>query len=98
MAKLRHILATAAVSGALLATSTDASAQFGRNKVQYEPRVFQIIRTEHFDVYFYEEEREAVSLRMNLFFAILRVDYAVPHDRGRAFNDGMWTVAFGEMF
>jgi outer membrane protein assembly factor BamA len=38
------------------------------------------------------------SLRMNLFFAILRVDYTVPHDRGRAFNNGMWTVAFGEMF
>jgi len=38
------------------------------------------------------------SLRMNLFFAILRVDNTVPHDRGRAFNDRMWTVAFGEMF
>ena len=59
MAKLRHTLATAAVSGVLLATSPDASAQFGRNKVQYEPRVFQIVRTDHFDVYFYEEEREA---------------------------------------
>jgi len=38
------------------------------------------------------------SLRMNLFFAVLRIDYTVPRDRGRAFDNGMWTVAFGEMF
>ncbi len=59
MIKLRHFLAMAAVSGAFLATPPASAAQFGRNKVQYEPRVFQIVRTDHFDVYFYEEEREA---------------------------------------
>ncbi|HEX6938392.1 MAG TPA: BamA/TamA family outer membrane protein [Longimicrobiales bacterium] len=37
-----------------------AAAQFfGRNKVQYRSFDFQIIETAHFDVYFYEEEREA---------------------------------------
>ena len=59
MIKLRHFLAMAAVSGTFLATPADSAAQFGRNKVQYEPRVFQIVRTDHFDVYFYEEERDA---------------------------------------
>jgi outer membrane protein assembly factor BamA len=38
------------------------------------------------------------SLRMNLFYAILRIDYTVPRSRGAAFDRGMWTVAFGEMF
>jgi hypothetical protein len=32
---------------------------FGRNKVQYRNFDFSIIRTEHFDVYFYPVEREA---------------------------------------
>ncbi|MEO5511328.1 MAG: peptidase S9, partial [Longimicrobiales bacterium] len=37
-----------------------ASAQyFGRNKVQYRAFDFQIIKTEHFDVYYYPVEREA---------------------------------------
>jgi Tol biopolymer transport system component len=37
-----------------------ASAQyFGQNKVQYRTFDFQVIQTEHFDVYFYERERVA---------------------------------------
>src|SRR5690606_31007587 len=45
---------------ALLAAPDQASAQFfGRNKVQYRTFDFKVIETEHFDVYFYEEEREA---------------------------------------
>ena len=40
--------------------STTASAQyFGQNKVQYRSFDWQIIQTEHFDVYFYPVEREA---------------------------------------
>jgi len=34
---------------------------FGRNKVQYEDFNFKIIKTEHFDVYFYPEKREAAQ-------------------------------------
>jgi Tol biopolymer transport system component len=34
---------------------------FGRNKVQYEDFDFKIIKTEHFDVYFYPEMREAAQ-------------------------------------
>ncbi len=39
-----------------------ADAQyFGRNQVQYENFEFEILQTEHFNIYFYEEEREAVA-------------------------------------
>jgi len=42
---------------------TPAQAQyFGRNKVQYDNFDFKTLRTEHFDVYFYPEEREAAEL------------------------------------
>jgi len=38
-----------------------ASAQyFGRNKVQYDDFDFQVIQTEHFDIYYYPESEEAV--------------------------------------
>ena len=36
-----------------------AAQYFGRNKVQYRSFDFQVIRTEHFDVYYYQREREA---------------------------------------
>jgi hypothetical protein len=40
-----------------------ADAQyFGRNKVQYRSFDFQILRTEHFDVYYYPEETEAAEM------------------------------------
>jgi Tol biopolymer transport system component len=34
---------------------------FGRNKVQYENFKFQILKTDHFDIYFYPEEKEAAA-------------------------------------
>jgi hypothetical protein len=37
-----------------------ASAQFGRNKVQFDDFEFQVLRTDHFDIHFYPEETEAV--------------------------------------
>ncbi len=38
-----------------------AGAQyFGRNKVRYEDFDYKVLRTEHFDIYYYPEEREAV--------------------------------------
>jgi Tol biopolymer transport system component len=40
-----------------------ASAQyFGRNKVQYKDLNFQVLKTEHFDIYFYPSEREGVDI------------------------------------
>jgi Tol biopolymer transport system component len=48
---------------ALLTLSpANASAQyFGQNKVQYETFDFEVMRTEHFDIYHYAGEREAVE-------------------------------------
>ena len=34
---------------------------FGRNKVQYERFDFKIMKTEHFDVYFYPEMTQAAE-------------------------------------
>jgi hypothetical protein len=47
---------------AAVATTVPAGVEaqyFGRNKVQYRAFDFQVIKTEHFDVYYYEREREA---------------------------------------
>jgi hypothetical protein len=45
---------------AILLVPTTATAQyFGRNKVQYQRFDFQVLRTEHFDIYYYPEKREA---------------------------------------
>ena len=45
---------------ALACTPALAGAQyFGRNKVQYRTFAFRILQTEHFDLYYYPEEREA---------------------------------------
>jgi Tol biopolymer transport system component len=46
-----------------LALSSPAGAQyFGRNKVQYKKLAFEVLKTEHFDIYFYPGEREGVEL------------------------------------
>jgi hypothetical protein len=47
----------------VVAVATPASAQyFGRNKVQYKKLDFQVLKTEHFDIYFYPEEREGIDI------------------------------------
>src|SRR5262249_45513554 len=41
----------------------EASAQyFGRNKVQYKKLDFQVLKTEHFDIYFYPDERAGIDI------------------------------------
>jgi Tol biopolymer transport system component len=51
----------------LAATVSPASAQyFGRNKVQYKDFDFQVLKTEHFDIYFYPSEREGVDIAARL--------------------------------
>ena len=52
------------VFGLLLAPSA-ATAQggyFGRNKVQYREFKFKVLKTDHFDIYYYAEEEEAAKL------------------------------------
>jgi hypothetical protein len=51
------LLGIGLLAGIGLARPVDA--QFGRNKVQYRAFDFEVIQTEHFDLHFYPEEREA---------------------------------------
>src|SRR5688572_24133946 len=49
------------------AGASAADAQyFGRNKVQYRSFTFEVLKTEHFDVYHYPEEAEAAKLASRL--------------------------------
>jgi Tol biopolymer transport system component len=48
-------------------TATSAQAQyFGRNKVQYQSFDFKVLRTSHFDLYYYPEERPAADIAARL--------------------------------
>lgn len=59
--RLRLAAALALAAGATVLSAAPAAAQyFGRNKVQYERFDFRILRTTHFDVYYYPEEEQAV--------------------------------------
>src|SRR5438445_5253813 len=56
----RSALAALALTLALVPA---ASAQyFGRNKVQYKKLDFQVLKTEHFDIYYYPQEREGIDV------------------------------------
>ena len=45
-----------------VAAAVPAEAQyFGRNKVQYKDFKFEVLKTDHFDIYFYEDERESAG-------------------------------------
>ncbi len=49
----------------LIGHPSTAAAQggyFGRNKVQYREFDFQVLKTDHFDIYFYPEEEQAAKL------------------------------------
>ena len=35
---------------------------FGRNKVQYQEFNFKVLKTDHFDIYFYPEEEDAARM------------------------------------
>ncbi len=41
----------------LLMLAPETAAQFGKNKVQYKNFDWQVLKTEHFDIYFYQKER-----------------------------------------
>lgn len=46
----------------LLSVSTTLNAQyFGRNKVQWEHFDFKVLKTEHFDIYYYDRESDVVN-------------------------------------
>lgn len=52
-------------AAALVAAAAPAGAQvgyFGQNKVQYKNLKFQVLKTEHFDIYYYAEEEAAARM------------------------------------
>jgi hypothetical protein len=56
-------LAIAVLLGASMALAVPAQAQyFGHNKVQYQNFNFKVLRTAHFDLYYYPEERPAADI------------------------------------
>jgi hypothetical protein len=51
------------LAACLIALPAGARAQyFGRNKVQYRTFAFQILKTDHFDLYYYPQEAEAAKI------------------------------------
>ena len=74
-----HIIPLLAVLFGLgMAMPATAEAQyFGRNKVQYDTFNFRILKTEHFDIYYYPEEetiiREAARMAERWYARIARV-------------------------
>jgi len=59
----RYVIALACLISIALLNPRDAySAQyFGQNKVRYEALDFKVLKTEHFDIYYYDEEKDVVE-------------------------------------
>ena len=58
--RLHALFVAAAI--AVLGTAAPARAQyFGRNAVQWEHQKFEVLKTQHFDVYYYAEGRQAAE-------------------------------------
>jgi Tol biopolymer transport system component len=55
----KHLGMAATALVALAGVRPAAAQYFGQNKVQYRAFPFKVIQTEHFEVYFYDEERPA---------------------------------------
>jgi WD40 repeat protein len=63
----RRAAVAALIVCGLCGTGAPASAQyFGRNKVQYRTFDFKILKTEHFDIYFYPSEQSGVEIAARL--------------------------------
>src|SRR5437879_6867836 len=56
-AMLRHTVIGLAALALAAGAATLHAQYFGRNKVEYEEFKFAVLKTEHFDVYFYPVER-----------------------------------------
>jgi len=59
-----------------------AAQYFGRNKVQYEKFDFKIMKTDHFDIYYYPEEEDAVRVAARMAERwYLRLTRLLQHDQ-----------------
>jgi Tol biopolymer transport system component len=62
VAAMRRLIATAVCLAGVSVPAPPAAAQyFGQNKVQYRTFKYEVLKTDHFDIYFYPEERAAVE-------------------------------------
>lgn len=55
------VISTLLFLGIVITISTASGQYFGRNKVQYESFDFKIMKTKHFDIYYYPEEEKAIK-------------------------------------
>ena len=62
LGKTSYVVGMLALAAGTLATRPAEAQYFGRNKVQYEQFDFQVLKTEHFDLFYYPAEREAALL------------------------------------
>jgi Tol biopolymer transport system component len=60
-AAARGLVVAACLAGAGLVASPARAQYFGQNKVQYRNFHYEVLKTDHFDIYFYPEERAAVE-------------------------------------
>ena len=58
---IRRLLVTLSIVACTLVASESSAQYFGGNKVQHKTFAFEVLKTEHFDIYFYPEEREAAT-------------------------------------
>src|SRR5579862_559876 len=59
-------IALATTLGLVCLGSPAAAQYFGQNKVQYHTFKFQLLQTEHFDIYHYPEETDAAEIASRL--------------------------------
>ncbi len=59
-AALPFLLSAGLLLASLVSPATAGAQYFGRNKVNYDSFDFKVLKTEHFDVYYYEEGAEII--------------------------------------
>jgi Tol biopolymer transport system component len=62
MASLKLLVTVLALSLAVPSAAAAQGSYFGRNKVQYRDFDFKVLKTEHFDIYYYPEEEPAAQM------------------------------------
>jgi Tol biopolymer transport system component len=60
--RVRRTCAVIAVCALAIGIAPASAQYFGRNKVQYKNLRFQVLKTEHFDIYYYPEERDGIEI------------------------------------
>jgi Tol biopolymer transport system component len=82
---LFRTLAAVVLSLALPGLALAQGSYFGRNKVQYQNFKFQVLKTDHFDIYYYPDEEAATKLAAQMAERwYSRLSQALNHElRGR---------------